>query len=365
MWFSDSSSCMLAMILMVVMLDGADAGTVGDVPAPEPASAQARAATGDVGDLRWDLAEAFGFEWKSTEVSAKITDGTDPNTPLYTATVVVRPFVLDSKGLVALDLESPGVCEVLDQNGDALGFEPMQSDQSRRYDFQHLSWEGKIWNSLRFEQVISVKIRLSSTPVPPSICSIGHIEGYIYAVYADDIVEIDIPFDPNAGWNEFEPVPDLIFRIDSTTPPCPGPLRSVGIPTSNPRLPRRRPVTPVPLYKYQSWVKSKTREPIMALYDLGGWYQRDLYPLSKYAVVRTELFDSKNTRSYRLFTQWIESDPSGDVGAACYGQKEQDYSDAYDSVRHIIAINPVEVKIPFVLSTRPSEANWKKGNGAN
>jgi hypothetical protein len=185
------------------------------------------------------------------------------------------------------------------------------------------------------------------------VYSISLLEGYIYAVYADEVIKVDIPFDPDGGWIEPKTAPDLIVRVDPTTPPCPGPLRFVNVPLADPLYGPRRPATPVPLYIYQTRVKSKTGGPMMGLYDPGVWYARSLFPLGEYVVVRTELCDSRNKTSVHTFTQWIVGDSLGYDGARCNGQMKQGPGDTYDSIRHVIAVRPVEVKIPFVLKNVP------------
>ena len=184
--------------------------------------------------------------------------------------------------------------------------------------------------------------------------SISRLTGYIYALYADRVVNVDIPFDPNVGCVERENVPGLVLCVDPTTPPCPGPLKSVKVPLTGTRSDPSRPTTPVPLYEYQTWVKSKAGGPMMGLYDpAGSPYRRNVYPLGDYALVRTELLDSKNGTTEYFPTQWIISGPSGNWGASCNGQKEQLPMDRYDSIRHVIAVHPVEVKIPFALKNIP------------
>ena len=49
----------------------------------------------------------------------------------------------------------------------------------------------------------------------------------------------------------------------------------------------------------------------------------------------------------------MRSDPSGEQRARCEGQTEQIGGDTYDSIRHVIAVPPVEVRIPFVLKDIP------------
>jgi hypothetical protein len=157
----------------------------------------------------------------------------------------------------------------------------------------------------------------------------------------------------DAAWHEAQAIPDLLLQVDPETPPCPGPLQYVAIyPTGSGRmLGPSRPKTPIPMYKYQTRVKSKTGRPMLGLRDPLG--SRSLHPLGDFAIVRTELFDSKNGRANRFFIQWIMGDPVGGTGAQCFGQMEQGRNDTYDFIRHIIAVRPVEVKIPFVLRNIP------------
>jgi hypothetical protein len=179
--------------------------------------------------------------------------------------------------------------------------------------------------------------------------------GYIYAIYADDVIKVDIPFDPNYGWHEAKAVPDLMLCVDLLTPPCPGPLQYVNLSpgADSRRYNLHRPKTPVPLYMYATWIKPKKGGAILGLFDPVMWYPRSLCPLGDYAIVRTELFDSKKKTADQFFTQGIMGDSSGNMGARCSGQKEQGSADTYDSIRHVIAVHPIEVKIPFVLKNIP------------
>jgi hypothetical protein len=314
------------------------------------------AVSAEPNDLRWDLVKAFKFDWTSAELSAKVTKGDDPNAPVRTLSVSVKLDILDMTRLVIVDMNSIGIREVLDQDGNATQYQPVQSDQTRRYD--HLNWhwdQGGTWLGLPL-QPLNVMFRLTSNPKQPLPSSISQLTGYVYAIYADDVIKVDIPFDPDYGWHEAKVVPDLMLCVDLLTPPCPGPLQYVNLlPTSmdSRRFNLHRPKTPVPLYKYETWVKSKKGGPMMGLFDPATWYPRSLFPLGDYAIVRTELFDSKRNIADQFFTQWIVGNPSGDTGARCSGQKEQASGDTYDSIRHVIAVHPVEVKVPFVLKNIP------------
>lgn len=68
-------------------------------------------------------------------------------------------------------------------------------------------------------------------------------------------------------------------------------------------------------------------------------------------VIGTRLYDSQN-ETLEFPEQHVWSDPFGRHGAVCFGKTEQDRND-YDTIRHLIAVHPVEVKIPFVLTDIP------------
>jgi hypothetical protein len=83
--------------------------------------------------------------------------------------------------------------------------------------------------------------------------------------------------------------------------------------------------------------------------------KRHLYPFGDYAVVQTQLCDMKRKYKYvaTLPIEAVGGDPSGKGGALCSGEGAQELTDAYDTIGHIIAVHPVEVKIPFVLRNIP------------
>ena len=311
--------------------------------------------SGDSNDLRWDLAKTFKFDWKSAELSATVTRGDDPDAPVRILSVSVKLDILDMTRLVIVDMNSVGIREVLDQDGNATPYQAVQSDQTRRYDNRNWHWDdGGTWLGVPLEP-LNVRVRLSSDPKQPMVSSISQVTGYIYGVYADDVVKVDIPFDPNYGWHEAKAVPDLVLCVDVLTPPCPGPLEYVNVlpGADSRRFNLHRPKTPIPLYMYTTLIKLKKGGAVLGLFDPAMWYPRSLYPLGYYAIVRTELFDSKKKTADQLFTQAVMGDASGNIGARCSGQKAQGSTDTYDSVRHVIAVHPVEVKIPFVLKNIP------------
>jgi hypothetical protein len=174
------------------------------------------------------------------------------------------------------------------------------------------------------------------------------------------MIHVDIPFDPNANPVQAAADPNISVSVDPTMPPCPGPLLFVVV--SSKPLPGgggrqdvvMRPVTPVPLYIYRTWVRMKPNTPVLVMCDTWAECPRELFPLSEYIIVESALFDSKvNSQADLWPMQWARSDPSGDQGALCWAQLPQGERQNFDTIRHVIAVHPVELKIPFVLKDIP------------
>jgi hypothetical protein len=174
--------------------------------------------------------------------------------------------------------------------------------------------------------------------------------GFVYGLYADRVVNVDIPFDPNSGTFDVPLTPDLQFWVDPATPPCPGPVKYVRISPPNSRVDVSRPATPVPLYMYTTWVKSRTGKPVLAIND---GILRKSAPFGEYAVIRTELVNSKRGSQVSFQAQSVRGDYSGTKGAQCHGQMAPVRNESYDTIRHVIAVHPREMKIPFVLKNVP------------
>ena len=128
------------------------------------AGTEAVSILGDPNDLRWDLAEPFKFDWESAESSAKIVQGADPDAPVRTVTISARLTILDFSGLVILDMNSPGIRGVLDQDGNPVECETVESDQSRRYDARNWYWDQGWSRRTTGLESFKVALRLSSDP---------------------------------------------------------------------------------------------------------------------------------------------------------------------------------------------------------
>ncbi|UCD53288.1 MAG: hypothetical protein JSW27_11700 [Phycisphaerales bacterium] len=74
-----------------------------------------------------------------------------------------------------------------------------------------------------------------------------------------------------------------------------------------------------------------------------------------YVLIKTELIEVKESVAFihEVRDQWNNFGYMNDC--FCSGKFEQDYSD-FGSIRHVIAVGPVEVKVPFVLTDIPIPA---------
>jgi len=333
-----------AAIGMLLLCCAALVNTVAGQPHAEP------------NDLRWDLAENFEFRWTAVDLSTKVIRGEIFDSYERTLTITGELRVFESEGLVSFEQEQPRVLSVSDGRGNAVPCQFARGATGRWY--RNNVWPLDVGPLGLGAGSFTVRLYLADNPKEPVPPLLTELKGYIYFLYADDVLLVDVPFDPNGGWREFEAAPDLQICVDPATPPCPAPLEYIPVEL----LPGSskgswffpfRPTTPVPLYRYQTWVASKSGAPVMALRDWGRSYYRDVYPLGDYAILRTELHDSVGGTSAIVPTQDSKSGVSDIRGTGCRGQMEQDTHEAYDTIRHVIAVHPVEVKIPFVLRDIP------------
>lgn len=340
-WMSAASGAVLAMALLCCM---APVRASGDEPSVEP------------NDLRWDLAGNLEFQWTTVDLSTKvIRDGVSDSFERQ-LTISGRLVVFDAEGLVTIEWERLWTLSVSDAHGNAVPCQFAQWPSGRWYE--NHAWRLDSGAHASWSCPFDLTLRFPASPDEPVPSSLGEIVGYVYVLCADEVLFLDIPFDPNGGWHEPQAAPDLELCIDPRTPPCPGPLQYMSVEVL-PGTPKGllsfpyRPTTPVPLYSYTTWIRSKSGAPVMALRDRGAHYYRDMYPLADYAILRTELYDSVEQTSVIVPTQEIKSGVSDIRGTWCSGQMEQERGDAYDTIRHVIAVHPVEVKVPFVLSDIP------------
>jgi hypothetical protein len=344
------TTCSLLPVAIAIVLLGfiaSGASTPSTPPAPKSA---------DTNDLRWDLAKKFRFEWQSVELSAKSVKGEDPNARARTLVVSVGHEFVDvnnrgwfmpgqvvgPEGLVTIDVNSPQIIEAMDEAGTPIECHAAYSAEDRKYQESGWWWVPGATFAPGKLTPFEVRIRLTGGSGQPIPSALSRVTGYIYALYADNIVEIDLPFDPNTPCLYPAMTPGLAFCVNRGMPVCPPPI--VG----------SRGAAPVALYRYETYVKSTESRAVLGVFD-SDCFTRSLDPFGDYAIVRTELEDMKGKYkcSAVLPTEWVGGDMSGKRGAICWGEGAQELSDAYDTIGHIIAVHPVEVKIPFVLRNIP------------
>ncbi|MDI6450232.1 hypothetical protein [Anaerobaca lacustris] len=306
-------------------------------------------------DLRWDLAQRFNFVVDSGGVSFSVV--TPVGCDLTRGEIVpsirvsVRFDMPDVNDLMAVAVDSPVVFSVIDACGAPVAWQGAEPSHVRRYARVSIQGIQEAYTFLRQMMPPGFSLELplgTSQVVPPAVVS---IEGYIWALYADRTIEVDIPFEPN-GWVESEQHPGLMISVDPTTPPRPdSPIEYESLPTSQPGTSIRRPTAPIQMYKYTTWVKSKTGTPVMGLAD--SWYSPSVRASVEYVVIKTQLFDSEAQVASTSLGQSVISDAGR--GANCVGTLSQcEY--VFDRIRHVLAVHPVEVKIPFVLTNIPVTA---------
>jgi hypothetical protein len=351
----------LSLLICVVI---ACLGCVGTrTKAAEDPTGRATVISADTNDLRWDLARPFTFSWQSCRVSAEVASSaqngvTDPNAPLRTVTLSVNVDwePLEAKKLVMIDLGGPQVYELFDEQGNPIEYRNTLSDQVRSYDWIEWMWgrsSGSFVAYLSGElNPFSIGFELSGDPNQPLPSSISLLQAYIYAIYADDVVNVDVPYDPNASWVEFASVPDLMFYLDTRTAPRPAPVEYINLSPTGADTGPFRPKA-LGLYRYKTWVKTKTETPVFGPCD--GRYPSDVFGLQQYVVIRTRLYDSVRKRNIGFSSQSVLGDLTGSRGACCLGEFGQSGDEGcdYNMIRHIVAVHPVEVKIPFVLTNIP------------
>jgi hypothetical protein len=324
-------------------------------------------AASEPNDFRWDIAEHFVFDWDSVEISATATKGGDPNPNWRTLTISARLGMLLPDGLgelVGIDVNDPGIIELLDQSGAVVPSQPIKSITTRSYQ---QPWILRQVNGSAPNRWIDfvVTCRLSADKDNRLPSSISSLQGFVYLLLADSTISVDIPFDPNAQPVQAAADPNITVTVDPTMPPCPGPLSYVIVsstpdPWGTRQIVVTRPATAVSLYMYKTWVNLKAHTPALVMCDKWSKCPRELFPLGEYIIVHSGLHNSKNGKGCHP-EEWTQSDPSGDLGAMCWGQATNGDGE-FDTIRHIIAVHPVELKIPFDLRNIPIPSLQPPGN---
>jgi len=237
--------------------------------------------------------------------------------------------------------------EILDEDGSVIECQTNSSSGVRQY--REVRWVTEWEGTHNFERLqpsrLSAEVKLAANQPMPSSISLLRVS--MYALYAEGVIEVDIPFEVSG--DAIEAAPNLEILLLPDTPPRPGPIQYEPVGPGDSRADPRRPTAPISLYKYRTHVKSMAGKPVFGLWDRYPWNLGNGFTLGDYVVVGTQLVDSMKGIRYRFSDQGVISDPWGDHGAECWGKVEQTAYD-FDTIRHIIAVRPYEVKVSFVLS---------------
>ncbi len=285
----------------------------------------------DPNELRWDLVDAFKVAWDSVELSARacnpVRETLNSASVPRALTISATLDILDANDLVAVCVDAPVVVAAHDANGHdvALG---LATSNTRLYDELR---RAVLPQGYVYPFTFSIQVPFVDAQVlPPKLSS---IQGYIYAMYAEDVIEADIPleqtavecvappfYEPATGW--INVAPDLQIRVlDAYV--CGD------------------------YYEYDTEVRSLTgvvgslRVPTHV--GIGDW-------VGDYVVVKAQLTGRYGTAvSYEpgIGMSMCTRNAAGCSGT--WGTKGA----RFEKIRHTIAIHPVEVKIPFELIDIP------------
>jgi len=329
------------LVVLAVLVIGANAS----------AQADETALVTDPNELRWDLTETFGITLDRVAVTSRydvseVDRPLDCNTSERVLTLSLRFDIADANRPVGVDTNPPVVLGVLGDVGQIVDCQVARSRGVREYE--ELPWDF-VWvdedvgyaNKLLPSGRTLELVLDPNEPVPPCL---SRVEGYVCVLYAEEIIEADVAYEIDAEW--VDPTGDLHVTVRPQTPPTPGPIEFEAIP-GVPRGGGMRPTAPVALWKYKTRVSSDAGNvlPLGRAWGLGP-------SIEDYVVIRTELIEVKESVTFihEVRDQWNGFGYLNDC--FCSGEFEQDYSD-FDSIRHVIAVHPVEVRIPFVLTDIP------------
>jgi len=297
----------------------------------------ARQEAGDPNEAMWNVAERFAFVWDSVEVSAQAFN------PSYTGprdlyecgrsiTVVGKVHVLDVNDLVGMQVVDPDVLEVVDSDGNDVAWAPFPWRPLRQY--QGSNYECPIpQDPLATPQAVlqpyDVSVSFCVDPDQRPISALSLFQWCAYALYAEDVIEVDVPFEASEDW--LKAAPGIQIRVTKATVEC---------------------------CDYTYWTEVKPAVGIVRAFDDPV---SPTEPMADYLVVRTLLLDSEGnpvgaTEDDRVSAAvWSERVESTSLNTAkCSGWLLTFVTEAeIASVRHVIVVHPYEVRVPFVVRDLP------------
>ncbi|MDY0357765.1 MAG: hypothetical protein RBR19_17925 [Sedimentisphaerales bacterium] len=303
-----------------------------------PASA-ARRNAGHGGEAGWDVSERFAFVWDSVEVSAQLFSPTyaghrDLDECQRKCTVIGKIHVLDANDLVGMQVVDPDVLHVVDDVGKELAWSPLLLRPLRQYQKLDYSWAVTRDSPLgaRVEPVlqpyhVSVAFCIDRDQKLPS--SLSLFEWCAFAVYAEAIIEVDVPFEASDDW--LEAAPGLQIRVTKAMVEC---------------------------CDYTYWTEVKHPGGIVRAFDDRT---HPTEPIADYLVMRTLLLDAEGKPveateddrvSPAIWSEHVYSTPLDT--AKCGGWLLTFVTQAeIASIRHVIVVHPYEVRVPFAVHDLP------------
>ena len=300
---------------------------------------------GDPNEIGWDVTGRFAFVWDSVEVSAQVFN------PSYTGrrdlyecqrslTVVGKIHVLDSKDLVAMQVNDPGVLQVIDSDGNDVAWAPLPLRPLRQYQELEYTWAvlpprpHKPTVLQPYDVSVSFCLDLSQRP----LSSLSLFQWCAYALYAEDVLEVDVPFEESE--DGVEVAPGLRIRVIKARPEC---------------------------CYYAYWTEVKYASGTVQALDVR---LSPSEPVADYLVIRTLLLDTEGNPiresdddriSSAIWSEHVDSTSWGT--AKCGGRLLMSMTEAeIGSIRHVIVVHPYEVEVPFVLTDLPLPSPWNNGD---
>jgi len=313
-------------------------GCVLAVPAVAKQNAQ------DPNEIGCDTTGRFAFVWDSVELSTHLFS------PSYRAqtdlsecgcdfAVTGRIHVLDANDLVGMQVSDPDILQVTDGDGNDVAWTPLLLRPVRQY--QGLKYESPIpqdpFATLKpvlqpYDVTISFCIDPSQTP----ISALSSLQWCAYAVYAEDVIEVDVPFETTNDW--LEVAPGVQIQVTKATVEC---------------------------CDYTYWTEVRHADGIVRAFDA----QLSLgEPTADYLVVRTLLLDVEGnpvgaTEDDRVSPSiWSERIESTSWNTAKCGGWLLAFATQAEvaRIRHVIVSHPYEVKVPFVVRDLPFPNSWRE-----
>ncbi len=282
-------------------------------------------------DPNWVLAERFRFTWDSVELSSRVTnpdasENAELVVPTRAVDISVALEILDTNDLVAMYVERPQILSVVDGLGRPVQCVPQGTSGVRAYErveWRSVSEGGHLVSKL---QPSTLTVHLELEPNQPLPLMLSAVRGQVCAVYAEDVIEADVPFaqtvftlldrpagfDPNEGWIDVGH--DLRIRVRTAN-------AAFG----------------------HAWYQTEVSATSGAVRGLGfvTWRGVGDFMLLGIRICNSDGGLAQDSRSLNFFPSETES------SVWCYGEAAHPEPGV---IRHFIAVSPVEVKIPFELT---------------